>query len=127
MRTSTLVLTAATAASLLLFGAVSADPPTNDLAPAAPASPQPPTEVATASVKLEISAEGQATLPANSHVEWTGAESACNGISGTRNLQSSGATPVSLPICQVTLRVCIPNFDTKQGTLDVAANKDRLG
>lgn len=84
-------------------------------------------EISTANVQIEVSAEGQPKLPPNSRIEWQGVGSDCQAVTGHKALGETGSISVSLPVCKVRLTVLVPSFTTQAHTVDLIANRDKLG
>jgi hypothetical protein len=81
--------------------------------------------ISTVNVKVKISAEGKSVLPSGSKIQWEGIGDSCKKITGEKALQSTGATPITLPVCKVKLTVFITSFDTKAVMVDVAGSADK--
>jgi hypothetical protein len=86
-------------------------------------SEAPKEEKKTASLKIQVSAEGNSSLPAGSKIEWRNLEDEQEG--GVRNLEPEGTTPMSLPVCKVKFWIYITGFETKSITLDLAGKEDK--
>jgi hypothetical protein len=79
----------------------------------------------TASVRIMVSAEGKSSLPSGSRIEWKSLDDNGEGAAGTKNLESSGATSLSLPVCKVKVWVFVTGFDTKAVMLDLNGKEDK--
>lgn len=78
----------------------------------------------TVKVKIKISAEGKASLPPGSKIEWQGIEETCKNVTGRNRLESDKPTSVNLPACKVKLTVFMTGYDTAAVTVDLAANEE---
>ena len=76
-------------------------------------------------VKVKLSAEGNAVLPSGSKIQWEGIGDTCKKISGEKAVQSAGETTMTIPVCKVKLTMFITGFDTKAIVVDVASNAHR--
>jgi hypothetical protein len=89
--------------------------------------PVPPAKHTSATVRIEVSAEGESTLPPKSKIIWQGIGNGCETEPVTKNLVSGAPIPASLPVCKVRFLVIVPGFNTGEGTVDVTADHAKGG
>jgi hypothetical protein len=79
----------------------------------------------TANVRLMVSAEDRAAIPAGSKIQWEGTGDGCRTDPIEQSLRPKDATPLTLPVCKVKLTIFITGFATKAVTVDLVGNEKK--
>jgi hypothetical protein len=80
----------------------------------------------TVTLRIEISAQGMATLPTGSTIQVKGDDESCKHLEQEQSINSEAATFTNLPVCKVKLHIYITGFDGKTVLADLAKYKEPM-